>query len=210
VQLSVWGRRQILRYDYAADSDWVRRELTHDSPLLSDRLNHRLQVREKIMRTEKLPTVGTGTTRRRPRVALRLAAAAAIIALPLSVAVVAGQASANTTPASTVELNQSVAVGFVGAGATKTFTVDVPTSGHWKLDFGVSYPSTAGRIRSAVDGHALPEVVSRVDKGSFMTNAYTPCFALTKGKHNITVTAAQLPGTTPLMVTLVDAATPAS
>jgi hypothetical protein len=143
---------------------------------------------------------------RRKRLGLRGSVAAVMIGFASLTTGMAAQAVA--APAASTAAATEVFVGWVDKGATKTFSVDVPQSGRWKLKFGVSYPDTDAKIKSSVDGRALRDVVVAASPGTFYTHAYSQSVSLNKGKRSITVTAAVLPSNTPLEVTLVSADTP--
>ncbi|MFI6099704.1 hypothetical protein ACIA8G_29455 [Lentzea sp. NPDC051213] len=141
---------------------------------------------------------------RRTRLSLQASVAAVMIGLGSLTTGMAAQAAA----APSVTVASEVAVGWVNEGATETFSVAVPQTGRWKLEFGVSYPETTAKIKSSVDGRGLTDVSVAPQPGTFYTHGYSQCVSLTKGRHSVTVTAAELPSNLPLQVTLVDAAKP--
>ncbi|MGP3979625.1 hypothetical protein [Streptomyces sp. KR80] len=142
---------------------------------------------------------------RHKRLGLRASVAAVMIGLASLTTGMTAQAAVTSDLTASEATASEVAVGWVEEGATKTFSVDVPQNGHWKLRFGVSYPETAARVTSSVDGLALEDVVVAPSPGTFYTHGDSQCVSLNRGTHSVTVTAVELPSNLPLEVTLVSA-----
>ncbi len=136
-----------------------------------------------------------------PRVALAAAAAATVMAgsaLPAgAVMAPAGPSvsSANAAELAVVPGPISLMKDFdlLNQGETNEVTVTVPTAGEYLVSYFVSYPDTAGLLRTVVDGKTLADTVSRAVPGTYGVYAKSVCFELTAGKHTFRMTGVKLP-----------------
>jgi hypothetical protein len=136
-----------------------------------------------------------------PKVALAAAAAATVMAgSALPAGAVVAPAGPSVSSANAAELavaperiSLMKGVDLLDQGETNEVTVTVPAAGEYRVSYFVSYPDTAGLLRTVVDGKKLADTVSRAAPGTYGVYAESVCFELTAGKHSFRMTGVKIP-----------------
>jgi hypothetical protein len=132
------------------------------------------------------------------KMAIAATTVAAVAALPAEALAAAAEptvSSANAAELAALPEPISLVKDFdlLDQGETNRITVNVPTAGKYVVSYFVSYPDTAGLLRTVVDGKKLPNTVSPADPGTFGVVADSTPFALTAGKHTFRMTGVKVP-----------------
>jgi hypothetical protein len=149
------------------------------------------------------------------KVALAAVAAAAVVTVSAPPAgAVAAPAGPSVSSANAAELAVTPApislvkdFDLLDQGETNRVTVNVPAAGKYVVSYFVSYPDTAGRLRTVVDGKKLPDTVSPADPGTFGVVADSKPFTLRAGTHTFRMTGVKVPSSIGVNVYLIAAST---